>query len=93
MDKTRPVLVLTRDAVRERVANVTVAPIYAKIRGLATEVIVGSGNGLDHASAINLDNVTTIAVTDLGRQVGFLREDQEDALAEAIIAAFDLEIF
>lgn len=60
LDKTRPVLVLTRPAVRPVLNSVTVAPITTTIRGLSTEVPVGRTNGLDHDSVVSCDNVTTI---------------------------------
>lgn len=91
LDKTRPVLVLTRDTVRPHLTNVTVAPITSTIRGLSTEVPVGTANGLDHDSVVSLDNIQTIPAGYLGRQVGLLFLAQEDALARAIHAAFDLE--
>ena len=90
LDKTRPVLVLTRELVRPHLSRVTVAPITSRIRGLTTEVPVGAANGLDHDSVVSLDNIMTIAVADLGRQVGRLLGQQELALTEAIHAAFDL---
>lgn len=90
LDKTRPVLVLTRELVRPHLSRVTVAPITSRIRGLTTEVAVGSANGLDHDSVVSLDNIATIAVEDLGRQIGRLLPGQELALTEAVHAAFDL---
>ncbi|MEO3937515.1 type II toxin-antitoxin system PemK/MazF family toxin [Dermatophilaceae bacterium Soc4.6] len=69
----------------------TVAPLTTTFRGLSTEVAVGRHNGLDHDSVVSCDNVTTVSVSDLGRQVGFLPDRQERALADAIRAAFDLE--
>jgi mRNA interferase MazF len=91
LDKTRPVLILTRELVRPHLTRVTVAPITATIRGLSSEVQVGPRNGLDKDSVVSVDNVVTIPVTALGHQVGFLFPDQEPALAEAIRNAFDLE--
>lgn len=90
LDKTRPALVLTRAIAIPHLAWVTVAPITSRIRGLTTELSVGAANGLDHDSVVSLDNVVTIAATDLGRQVGRLLPQQELALTEAIHAAFDL---
>lgn len=90
MDKPRPVLVLTRDAVRSRMSSVTVAPITHRVRGLATEVPVGPRNGLDQASVVSCDNITTIQAHLLGRQVGALLPIQEEELTAAILAAFDL---
>jgi mRNA interferase MazF len=91
LDKTRPAVVLTREAVRDRRLRVTVAPITSTSWGLSTEVSVGQANGLDHESVVSCDNIVTIPVHALGRQIGFLHDDQEGDLAEAIIAAFDLD--
>jgi mRNA interferase MazF len=91
LDKTRPVLVLTRETVRPYLTNVTVAPITSTIRGLSTEVPVGTANGLDHDSVVSLDNIQTIPARHLGRQVGLLLIAQEEALSRAIRAAFDLD--
>lgn len=91
LDKTRPVLILTREIVRPHMRNVTVAPITSTIKGLSTEVPVGTRNGLDQHSVVSCDNIQTIAVTSLGRSIGVLHDDQEQALAAAICAAFDLE--
>jgi mRNA interferase MazF len=91
LDKTRPVLVLTREVVRPHLTRVTVAPITSTIRGLSTEVPVGPANGLDHESVISCDNIVTIPASALGRQLGFLLSEQEFALTAAIHAAFDLD--
>jgi mRNA interferase MazF len=90
LDKPRPVLVLTRDVARAALQNVTVAPITARIRGLAVEVPVGPRNGLDAPSVVNCDNVQTIPAASLGRLVGYLFDDEEPLLTEAILAAYDL---
>jgi len=91
LDKTRPVLVLTRERVRPHLTRVTVAPITSTIRGLSTEVPVGPANGLDHACVVSCDNIVTVPVALLGPQVGFLLDEQETALTQAIHAAFDLD--
>jgi mRNA interferase MazF len=91
LDKTRPVLVLTRELVRPHLSRVTVAPITTAVRGLSTEVPVGPANGLDHPSVVSCDNVVTVPATTLGRQVGRLLPEQEILLTAALHAAFDLE--
>ena len=91
LDKVRPVLVLTREGVRPYLARVTVAPITSKIRGLSTEVPVGPANGLDHDSVVSCDNIVTVPKASLGRHLGYLMPAQETALAEAILAAYDLD--
>ncbi len=91
LDKSRPVLVLTREIVRPHLDSVTIAPITSTIRGLSTEVHVDARNGLSHDCAIACDHITTIPVDALGEQIGVLLEDQEPDLTEAIHAAFDLD--
>jgi len=90
LDKRRPVLVLTRELVRPHLTRVTVAPITSTIRGLSTEVPVGTENGLDHPSVVSCDNIVTVLNSALGRQIGYLFPTQEPQLTEAIHAAFDL---
>jgi Growth inhibitor len=91
LDKTRPVLILTREVVRPYLSRVTVAPITSTIRGLSTEVQVGRANGLDHTSVVSCDNIVTVPASALGRRLGFLLAEQETALRDAIRAAFDLD--
>lgn len=92
LDKTRPVVVLTREAARSAMTKVTVAPITSTVKGLSSEVLVGRQNGLDRQSAISLDNVLTIPKNRLGRAIGFLTGAQEQQLARAAVLAYDLDI-
>ncbi|MDQ6936213.1 MAG: type II toxin-antitoxin system PemK/MazF family toxin [Actinomycetota bacterium] len=91
LDKTRPVLVLTREEVRAVRQLVTVAPITSTVRGLRSEVVVGQRNGLDHDSVVNLDSITTVPRELLVRPIGALLEQQEYELTRAFHEAFDLE--
>lgn len=92
LDKTRPAVVLTREAARGVLGKVTVAPITSTVRGLSSEVPVGPANGLDHDCAVSLDNVVTVPTTLLGRTVGFLTAAQEAQLARAVVLAYDLDV-
>lgn len=92
LDKTRPAVVLTREAARQAMTKVTIAPITSTVKGLSSEVPVGPENGLDHPSAIALDNVVTVPVAALGRTIGYLTEHQEAELARAVVLAYDLDI-
>ena len=91
LDKTRPVLVLTREAVRPHPTRVTIVPITSTVRGLSTEVPVGNANGLAHDSVVSCDNIVTVPVSALGRRLGYLLPTQEPHLSAAIHAAFDLD--
>lgn len=90
LDKARPVLVLTREPVRESMSRVTVAPITSTVKGLSTEVALGPENGLEHACVAGCDNIITIDKGSLGPHIGFMLERQETELATAIINAFAL---
>src|SRR3954462_2289497 len=92
LDKARPVLVLTREVVRPHLNTVTVAPITGTVRGLSTEVPVGAANGLETASVVACDNITTVPRTAIGRLIGHLHPDQEPELGLAIAAAYALEL-
>lgn len=90
LDKTRPVLVLTREEVRAVRSLVTVAPITSTVRGLRSEVAVGPDNGLEHDCVVNLDVITTVPRSALIRPLGALLEHQELDLTRAFHEAFDL---
>ena len=92
LDKTRPAVVLTREPARAVMTKVTVAPITTTVKGLSSEVRVGTDNGLDHDCVVALDNVVTVPVHLLGRTVGYLSAVQEADLARAVVLAYDLEI-
>lgn len=91
LDKTRPVLVLTREEVRAVRQLVTVAPITRTVRGLRSEVPVGPDNGLREASVANLDLIATVPRSALLRPLGALLDQQERALTRALHDAFDLD--
>lgn len=90
LDRSRPVVVLTREPVRAGMRRVTVAPITSTIKGLSTEVPLGMDNGLDGSCVASCDNIITIDKSALGRHIGFLLERQESELTAAIVNAFAL---
>jgi mRNA interferase MazF len=92
LDKLIPVVVLTRELVRNSMSNVTVAPINSTIGGLYSEVCVGQENNLDGPGVISCDNIQTIPRAALGQQIGWLLAKQGTELGAAINHAFDLEI-
>lgn len=69
LDKVRPVVVLTRARVAPRLHRVLVAPVTTTVRGLATEVTLGSAEGV-RASVANLDNVQLVPTDCLLRRAG-----------------------
>jgi mRNA interferase MazF len=86
-DKKRPVLVLTRTDMIGRLHTVTVAPITSTIRGVPSEVIVGTESGLKQPSAINLHNVATVPQKGLRTFVGSVPEETLHRVREALLLA------
>ena len=86
-----PVVVLTRDRAIPLLANVTVAAITTRIRGLATEVPVDVQHGLNRDSVINCDNLFTIPKSTLGRRRGSLDPESSARLRTALILALGLD--
>lgn len=60
-DKTRPVLVLTRNSVLEYLGEVTVAPITSTIRDIPSEVFLSKADGMPRDCAINCDHLQTVS--------------------------------
>ena len=90
LDKRRPVLILTRELVRPHLHTVTIAPITPTVRGLSSEVTVGRANGLSAPSVVSCDNITTVPSEAVHEQIGFLFDNQEPELLDAIVSSFDL---
>ncbi len=88
-DKQRPVLILTRRSALRYLARVTVAPITSTIRGVPSEVALGTEDGMRQPCAVNLHNVVTVARDGLGRRVAELGADRMRQVCAAL--AFALE--
>lgn len=65
-DKTRPVLLLTRDSVSDVLTDVTVAPITSTIRAIDSEVLLTEADGMPHICVVNLDHVQTVPRARIG---------------------------
>lgn len=86
-DKRRPVVVLSRPEAIEVLHTVMVAPVTSTIRGIPSEVVVGTDEGLRHDSAVNLDHVQTVEQTRLSRYVGRLGPEKMRAVCRALAIA------
>jgi mRNA interferase MazF len=88
----RPVCVLTRDAAVAVLSAITCAPITRTIRGIRSEVEVGTAEGLPAPSVVNCDNLITIPLASLDdRPVGHLDAPTRVHLDRALRYALDIE--
>lgn len=70
-----------------------VAIITSHAHGTRAEVSVGPGNGLDHDSVIDADDLLTVDTGLLLRQIGALSTEKLPALAEALRVVLSLPRF
>ena len=65
----RPVLVLTRDPVADRIGSVVVAAITRTVRGLVSELELTRDDGVPTDCVVNFDNIHTIPRSAFRRQL------------------------
>lgn len=86
---TRPFLILTRQSALPVLGAVAVAPVTSHVRGLASEVLLGEGDGMRRTCAANLDNLATIRKSDLTKQAGQLAPGRWHEVCTAMRSAID----
>jgi mRNA interferase MazF len=85
--KTRPVVILTRDAVVGRLRSLVVAPCTTTIRGLHSEVSLGPEEGLPRCCVVNLDNVTLVDAQTLRERITTLGDGAMAQICHALAIA------
>jgi mRNA interferase MazF len=84
----RPVLVLTRDPVAERIGSVVVAALTRTRRGLVSELdLTAQSDGVPTDCLVNFDNVHTLARESFRRQVTTLSTSRMADACRALAAA------
>jgi len=90
-DKRRPVLVLTRDEVIDRLNEIIVAPVTRTIRGLRTEVVLTEQDGMPTACAVNFDHVSLGQRGRFGSALCSLPEERWPEVRRALLTACGFE--
>ena len=83
-DKSRPVVVLSREDAIAVLNTVMVAPVTSTVRGIPSEVKVGVSEGLKHECAVNLDHVQTVEKNRLVRRLGRLSPTKMHEVCRAL---------
>jgi mRNA interferase MazF len=71
-EKGRPFLIVSRDIANEVMQRVLVAPVSTRIRGLPSELRLGTGEGLPVESVASFDNLRPFPKAMLVRRLGGL---------------------
>lgn len=83
-DKSRPVVVLTRNSAIEYLSTVTVAPVTSTIRDVPSEVILTEEDGMKNPCAVNLHNAVTVSKDRLGKRIARLNSSRMDEVCTAL---------
>jgi mRNA interferase MazF len=87
---SRPVVILTRDAVLHSIGSIVVALVTRTVREIPTEVVLGRKQGLPLRCVANLDNILTVPRDRLKRLMGACDAPKVEELNQAIKAALDV---
>jgi mRNA interferase MazF len=87
---SRPVVVLSRDAVIPRHRRALVAPCTTTIRGLVSEVGLEPGEDpVPRRCVVNLDSVESVSLAVLVERLGRLADARMRQICEALAVAVD----
>ena len=84
IEKSRPVLVLAPDELRNARALVIVAPLTSQIRSQRGEVYLGKPRWLPKESAVNVQGLASFDGSKLARRLGRLTNDQMNDIKAAL---------
>ena len=90
-DRTRLVVVLTRNGAIPFLPAIMVAPVTTVVRGLPSEVALQAELGLEVPAVANLDAVMTVSRARLGGLAGRLSDDQLKQVGAALRVATGYE--
>lgn len=83
----RPVLVLTRDPVADRIGSVVVAALTRTRRGVVSELALTTADGVPTESVVNFDNIHTVPRDRFRRRVTALSPARLAAACRVLQAA------
>jgi mRNA interferase MazF len=86
-DKRRPVLILARDEVAGVLNEIVVVPATRTIRGLATEVVLTTDEGMPVHCALNFDHVSLAQKDRIGSVLCTLPETRWGEVERALLTA------
>lgn len=86
-----PAVIVTRNGALPVLRNVTVVAVTSRVRGLATEVSLGTRHGLARDCVANCDNVFTIPKRVLAARRGTLGPEETRRLDGALRIALGLD--
>ncbi|MCB0970553.1 MAG: type II toxin-antitoxin system PemK/MazF family toxin [Acidimicrobiales bacterium] len=88
-EQRRPVLIVTRSEAIPVLDRIVVAPVTRTVRGIPTEIALGSEQGLPEPCVASFDNLQPIRRSLLTQRLGHLTADQSHEICRATAALTD----
>jgi mRNA interferase MazF len=86
-DKRRPVLILTRDEVIDRLNEIIVVPVTRTIRGLTSEIVLTPDDGMPVTCALNFDHISIAQGDRIGNLICHLPDGRWPEVQRALLIA------
>jgi mRNA interferase MazF len=90
-DKRRPVLIITRDEIIDRLNEIIVVPVTRTVRGLTTEVVLTSADGMPVTCALNFDHISLAQRDRIGNLMCRLPDTRWTEVQRALLIACGFE--
>jgi mRNA interferase MazF len=90
-DKTRPVLIITRDEAISELNAVTVIPTTTTIRDVLSQVLLTEEDGVREICVLNIDLIQTVPKNKLRAYITHLSDERMEEVFEAIKFAFGFD--
>ena len=90
-DKTRPVLIITRDEAISELNAVTVIPTTKTIRDVPSQILLIQEDGVTENCVLNIDWIQTIPKNKLRGYITHLSDERMQEVFEAIKFAFGFD--
>ncbi|HXQ69465.1 MAG TPA: type II toxin-antitoxin system PemK/MazF family toxin [Pyrinomonadaceae bacterium] len=86
-DKRRPVLILTRDEIIDRLNEIIVVPVTRTIRGLTSEIVLTPDDGMPVTCALNFDHISIAQRDRIGDLICHLPDSRWPEVQHALLIA------
>ena len=86
-DKRRPILILTRAEVLDRLNEIIAVPATRTVRGLTTEVVLSTEDGMPTECALNFDHISMAQRDRIGAVLCSLPESRWREVRRALLSA------
>lgn len=91
LDKPRPIVLLNRNVVINKLTSWLVAPCTTRTRGLPTEVALSTTDGLDRPCVVSADNITLVDRELVGSLITTLGTERLQQICQALAVAVGCE--